>query len=103
MALPVKIELIGNRILISSGQVIFAGGTAAPDGLLSSVTVVAKPEVACPDPGGTAPVEVSATFETAVLGAPDGSKYEVTALPGYFAYIPATARKVFLPWVMRHG
>lgn len=98
-----KIQQIGNRVLLDQGQFFYLSGdsTAASDGLLATVTVTPKVRVDCPDPGVAPPAEVTADFDLAILAAPGGVKYEVTALAGRFVYLADGGWRLFLPFVMR--
>ena len=80
-----KIEQKGNAILIDQGQFTLSDATQAPGGLLATITVTPKARVDCPDPGGAPPAEVTADFDLAILAAPGGVKYDVTALAGRFS------------------
>lgn len=97
-----KIEQVGNVIRIDQGQVGLSDYTTAPSGLLATITVTARPRAACPDTGATPSEEATVAFDLAMLGAPGGVKYDVTALDGLFAILADGARKVFLPLVTRN-
>lgn len=97
-----QIEQQGNIIRIDQGQVALSDDTTAPSGLLATITVTAKPRAACPDPGATPSEEATVAFDLAILGAPGGVKYDVTARDGLFAILADGARKVFLPLVTRN-
>jgi len=94
-----KIERNGNRILIDQGQLYLVGDTTASSGLLATIKVVPKTQVGCPDPGGIPPSEATAAFDLALLAAPGGIIYDVTAISGRFVYL---ARTIFLPLVSRN-
>jgi hypothetical protein len=96
-----KIELKGNSVLIDQGQIALTGATQAPSGLLATITVTPKARVDCPDPGSAPLAEVTAGFDLAILAAPGGVKYEVTALAGRFLYLADGGPRLFLPLVMR--
>lgn len=90
----------GNIISLDLGQIALGDFTTASDGRLATITVTAKTRVACPDPDTVPPEQASAAFDLAILGAPGGVKYDVTALDGRFLVLTEDARKVFLPLIM---
>lgn len=97
-----EIEQTGNVIRIELGQIALANFTTAPSGLLAEITVTAKAHVACPDPGVAPPDQPSAAFDLAILGTPDGVKYDITAPAGRFVVLANGVRRVFLPLLTRH-